>query len=82
MSPQGGGWVLPGATAPGATAAEPATARPALETLQPHLQAAFDADDITMDVFSLTSETMNRNWGHRSPASTTAGSGRGASRCA
>ncbi|MFD9225415.1 GntR family transcriptional regulator [Streptomyces sp. NPDC060064] len=38
-------------------------ARPALETLQPHLQAAFDADDITMDVFSLTSETMNRQLG-------------------
>ncbi|MCX4824056.1 winged helix-turn-helix domain-containing protein [Streptomyces sp. NBC_01142] len=43
--------------------AGPATARPALETLQPHLQAAFEADDITMDVFSLTSETMNRQLG-------------------
>ncbi|MBT2364866.1 winged helix-turn-helix transcriptional regulator [Streptomyces sp. ISL-10] len=35
----------------------------ALETLQPHLQAAFEADVITMDVFSLTSETMNRQLG-------------------
>ncbi|MGI5398091.1 GntR family transcriptional regulator [Streptomyces sp. CA-135486] len=63
-SRQGSGmWVLPGATTPGAGPVEPATARPALETLQPHLQAAFDADDITMDVFSLTSETMNRQLG-------------------
>lgn len=44
-------------------AAGPVFARPALETLQPHLQAAFEADDITMDVFSLTSETMNRQLG-------------------
>ncbi|MEU0087963.1 winged helix-turn-helix domain-containing protein [Streptomyces sp. NPDC006274] len=38
-------------------------ALPALETLRPHLQAAFEADHITMDVFSLTSETMNRHLG-------------------
>ncbi|MFF3454349.1 GntR family transcriptional regulator [Streptomyces sp. NPDC002730] len=46
-----------------ASTAQQVFARPALETLQPHLQAAFDADDITMDVFSLTSETMNRQLG-------------------
>ena len=40
-----------------------APALPALETLRPHLQAAFEADHITMDVFSLTSETMNRHLG-------------------
>ncbi|MFJ8075648.1 winged helix-turn-helix domain-containing protein [Streptomyces sp. NPDC096176] len=48
-----------GASAPGL----PAIARPALETLHPHLQAAFEAEHITMDVFSLTSETMNRHLG-------------------
>ncbi|MEV6395657.1 winged helix-turn-helix domain-containing protein [Streptomyces sp. NPDC051907] len=64
-----GARVLPGAGRAAAPAGHqtgssaPAFARPALETLQPHLQAAFEADDITMDVFSLTSETMNRQLG-------------------
>ncbi|WP_328538037.1 winged helix-turn-helix domain-containing protein [Streptomyces sp. NBC_00344] len=46
-----------------AGAAAPAVARSAQVTLQPRLKEAFEAEDITMDVLSLTSETMDRHLG-------------------
>ncbi|WP_405779327.1 GntR family transcriptional regulator [Streptomyces sp. NBC_00859] len=40
-----------------------AAAQPAQVTLQPRLRAAFEAEEITMDVLSLTSETMAQHLG-------------------
>ncbi|MEV8569453.1 winged helix-turn-helix domain-containing protein [Streptomyces sp. NPDC051322] len=51
------------ATVTAAGPAAPAVAQPAQVTLQPRLKEAFQAQEVTMDVLSLTSETMAQHLG-------------------